>query len=333
MINFSSKKVVVVLGLVVVLELIAGALYFSLRNKPTTPTKTVETTPQQPVKLYSEPSQKTKNVEDGSYHLLLLGLDRRSRLQTSSNTDVIMLISFSADRDTLMLTSIPRDLWLDSAKINAFYAKGGAELIKEKVWQVTGYLPDSYLAIDFDAVVWFVESLNSLDVRVERGFTDSNYPDDRSGVGGLKTVSFNQGTQILTGEEVLVYTRSRKGDNGEGSDFARMRRQQQVIKALAQAFLSPGHLFYPFKLDEFYKLITEQTETDLGIGQIGVLYDLLVAKHKGVQLKQIVLDTQNYLYHPPNSTYGAYVLRPNNESFDEIQGFLKEELETEGSRL
>lgn len=261
------------------------------------------------------------------YHLLLLGLDCRSRLEDGCRTDAILLISFSADRSRLVITSIPRDLWMGGAKINAAFATGGSELLAEYVWEVTGWMPSSFVAVNFDAAVWAIDSLGGLAVDVERGFIDSSYPNDRGGDGSPMTISFEAGQQYLNGEQILQLARSRKGDGGEGSDFQRMRRHQQILKALPAAFLDPrDNMFHPFELEEFYRVITTQIETELAMADVGVLYDLLV-NYQNIGVEYVVLDNQNFLFEPPRATYGgAYVLRPKDEDFTAIREYLAERL-------
>ena len=54
------------------------------------------------------------------------------------------------------------------------------------------------------------------------------------------TVHFNAGMQHMNGATALIYARSRHGNNGEGSDFARSRRQQQMIVGLKSQIESIG---------------------------------------------------------------------------------------------
>jgi len=65
------------------------------------------------------------------FHLLLLGLDKRFPEQKHFRTDTIMVVSILKDIQKILLTSIPRDLWLDGAKINTFFSQGGFSSIKK----------------------------------------------------------------------------------------------------------------------------------------------------------------------------------------------------------
>jgi hypothetical protein len=48
----------------------------------------------------------------------------------------------------------------------------------------------------------------------------------------LPSVTFTKGPEHMDGERALIFARSRHGNNGEGSDFARSERQKKIILAL-----------------------------------------------------------------------------------------------------
>ena len=265
-------------------------------------------------------------ADDLPFHILLLGIDRRHASDTSFRSDVNLLVSLSADRSKAVFTSIPRDLWIDGSRINAFITTDGPDAMKEKVQKVTGVLPDRYVQIDFDAYAEGIDALGGVTVDVLQGFTDSNYPDDRNGSPELIRVTFETGEQFMDGETALIFARSRKGNNGEGSDFKRMARQQQVLKALPPAFFSPRSIFNPFNLQQFYATTTTRMRTDMSLEDIDLAYELLKT-YEDVQVEQLVLDP-TYLYSPPPADYGgAYVLRPQGETFAPIHQLLQEKLQ------
>jgi hypothetical protein len=82
---------------------------------------------------------------------------------------------------------------------------------------------------------------------VETSFTDREYPTDND---KIERISFKKGVQTMNGSTALKYARSRKGDNGEGSDYQRARRQQKVIVAIKDKLLSTDTLLNPAKVLE-----------------------------------------------------------------------------------
>jgi len=256
------------------------------------------------------------------FHILLLGLDRRRKTQTSYRTDSIMIASISKSGKKVLLTSIPRDLWISGAKINAHYAGEGFDKFKERIGKVTGITPHSYISADFDAVVWAVDELGGAEPNIERAFTDHSYPDDRP--GAPHPPNFQAGLQTLSGEETLQYCRSRKGTAGEGSDFRRMHRQQNLLVSLPKTFAKSN--LVQLGAEALYNLITGHLETNLQVTEAAALLKIL-REYQNYKVEHLVLEPANFLYHPPSANYGgAYVLRPNGESFEAIHAHITTKL-------
>ena len=252
-------------------------------------------------------SKKPGDVNDKTkpFNILILGIDRRSGDQTHWRTDVIQLATISKDRTHILLTHIPRDVWAGSYKINALYNLQGPEAIKDKIEEITGQRPDRIIRFDFDAFVWAVDAVGGITVNVERAFTDEGYPDDRNGNQEIKTISFEAGEQTMDGETALMYARSRKGTNGEGSDYARGTRQQIVMESILKDFFTKETLFKPKTAETVYKLATQKVYTDFTLTDTKVLYE--VAKnYENIKVTKLSLDTTNYLVTPKDRTaYGG----------------------------
>ena len=98
----------------------------------------------------------------------------------------------------------------------------------------------------------FIDAIGGVDIQVEQTFTDWQYPtwDDK-----WMTVSFQKGKQPMDGQTALVFARSRHGNNGEGSDFARSKRQQLVILAAQEKLFSVGTPTDAKKLAALYSAV------------------------------------------------------------------------------
>jgi LCP family protein required for cell wall assembly len=153
-------------------------------------------------------------------------------------TDTIIMASIRPSTKQVAMISIPRDLWVSiaghgSSKINHANSYGEterhdwggaytAQVIKDNFGIDIHY----YLRVDFAAFEEIVDEVGGIRVNVERGFTDPEYPTNDYGV---QMVSFAKGVQTMSGSRALIYARSRHGNNGEGSDFARAKRQQKNV--------------------------------------------------------------------------------------------------------
>ena len=96
---------------------------------------------------------------------------------------------------------------------------------------------------------------------------------------------------------------------------------------MTAAFFSPGCIFNPFVLKNFYTAVTNSIKTDFSLEDTRLAYELLKT-YQTVTVENIVLSNANYLYQPnPDEYGGAYVLRPEDENFKEIHQVISEKLQ------
>ena len=194
------------------------------------------------IKQFAENRNKTLEGEkDDRINILIMGMGGKYH-EGSYLTDTIMIASIKPSTKQVSLVSLPRDLQVEIPgygwrKINNANAFGeinnegyGAELARQVVEKSFDMDIHYYIRIDFTGFEEIVDSLNGIDVMVDSAFTDYQYPtEDKK----YQIVSFRAGPQTMYGEEALKYARSRhSGMNGEGSDFARSKRQQKNINGL-----------------------------------------------------------------------------------------------------
>jgi LCP family protein required for cell wall assembly len=242
-------------------------------------------------------------------------------------TDTIIFTSFRPSTSEIGMMSLPRDLIVaipgyGYRKINHVNAYGeldetgsGAEVTADLIGEVLDQTVHYYIKVDFDGFEELLESIGGVDVYVDNAFTDYSYPTSND---LIQTVSFEEGWQHMDAETALQYSRSRHGTNGEGSDFARSRRQQKVILAVKEKVLSPAVLLSPGKLNRMIEIFQENVETNLTFWEM-----LKLARYApAVQSENVnhyVLDasTASPLY--ASNINGAYVLLPKRDDWSEVQ--------------
>lgn len=143
---------------------------------------------------------------------------------------------------------------------------------------------------------------------------------------------FNKGITHMGGETALKFVRSRMGTNGEGSDFARSRRQQLVIQAFRDKALSLNTLFNPSKIGGLLNTFGESVDTNIPKDDYLEFYN--IAKNiKGVS--SIVLgdlgNGKSVLVVGDVSKYGRFVMVPPNDDYSALQQYVKLKL-SEDSR-
>lgn len=277
--------------------------------------------------LSKQKEAKDPSDTNSNFNILVLGIDRRYGEQKGWRTDVIQLLTLSPDRKHAVVTHIPRDVWADSYKINAVYNLQGPDAIKDQVEKVTGQRPDRIIRVDFDAFVWGVDGLGGVTVNVPRAFVDESYPDDRNGNNEAIKVEFEQGEQVMTGETALIYARSRKGTNGEGSDYARGVRQQIIMEAAIRDFFKPENMFNPKTAKTLYDIATQKLYTDINLSDTEVLFEVM-KNYANISVERISLDTSNFLEVPIDrgSYGGAWTLIPKNNDYSSIHAAIREAL-------
>jgi LCP family protein required for cell wall assembly len=144
-------------------------------------------------------------------------------------TDTIILASFKPSTKQASIISIPRDMIvpIDSQnyrKINSVYTigkqngEGGGEFTKKVISETLGLPVHYFVAVDFAGFVEIIDAIDGIEVTVDRSFTDHQFPTEDY---KYQKVSFEEGEQKMDGITSLKFARSRHGNNGEGSDFAR----------------------------------------------------------------------------------------------------------------
>jgi LCP family protein required for cell wall assembly len=262
--------------------------------------------------------------------VLLIGTDtslgRRGRGQVGFNTDVMVLVSINPENNRVLLTSVPRDLWVNDNKINALYILYGWDTLKNAFEKITGQVIDGYIIVDFDGFKWIVDAFGGVPVDIMTSFSDYEFPDTQD--LGTVTASFTQGQEKMAGERALTYARSRKGNNGEGSDLMRAKRQHLILKGMISAISQPESLFHPMDVPKFYDAVINHMETSLTLDDVYYLWDLY-KDHDKYQIESFVVGDE-YLYYPgmyPDSPYRAWVFVPIGDSFLKLQNDIKAKLD------
>ena len=160
----------------------------------------------------------------GNTNILLLGSDARGN--EASRSDTIMIASYNEKKQTFKLASIMRDTYVQipgrgKHKINAAFAYGGPELLRQTIKENFGVDLQYYAIVDFQGFVQVIDEAfpNGVEVNVEKEM--SAYID----------VKLEPGLQRLNGQQLLGYVRFRHDAIG---DFGRVQRQQKVIKLLGE---------------------------------------------------------------------------------------------------
>lgn len=253
---------------------------------------------------------------DDRVTILVMGIDRRPGESFISRTDSIMLVSLDPKNDTASILSIPRDLYVlipghGRDRINTAFVYGsaggnpvgGAALAMQTVEFNLGVRVDSYLLVDFSAVINTVNTLGGISVYVPQDLSDPTYPDMNYGYDPLFIPA---GWQQMDGETALKYARTRHVDN----DFGRAQRQQQVVLAIRDKAIGLGLPELIRQAPALYRNLEQGVRTDLTLDQM----IRLATAVNDVPRENIKSDVLDYRYVTSYRTeQGAQVLILLNE--------------------
>lgn len=139
-------------------------------------------------------------------------------------------------------------------------------------------------------------------------------------------ISFTKGLVHMDGETALKYVRSRHGTQGEGSDFARSRRQQKVLEVVRNNILSLETFTDPQRISDLINTLGKSIDTDISVKDALEFFKL---SQKLESTKNFVLD-DSILVRPSTSDYGgAYVLISQDDDFSKVHNYVRKVLSGE----
>lgn len=252
-------------------------------------------------------SQQAEVIDKGDhiFNILLIGQDRRAG-EGRARSDSMILCTINTRKNTLVMTSFLRDLYVDipdwnsrsylDNRLNVCYALGGMGMLDLALKNNFGVVVDHNIEVDFGQFEDIIELFGGVEIELTRA--------EASYLGGGLT----EGKNLLTPKQALNYARIRKID----SDFGRTDRQRKVLMALLEALGElPTDRMTAVVNKMLPLLTTDMTNSDITNCMVNVL----------PRLPQMEVSTQ---YIPASGTYknsyvrGMAVLVPDLEANREI---------------
>ncbi|MGI5284778.1 LCP family protein [Nonomuraea polychroma] len=213
-----------------------------------------------------------------------------------ARSDTIMIIHVPADRSRATAVSVPRDSMVAipacsgqpgrTDMINSAYNSGGAACLRKTLEKLTGLSIQHTVEVDFAGFKGMVDALGGVEVTVARAVDDPK-----------SKLKLPAGKVMLNGETALGYARLRYV--GDGSDIARIKRQQQLVLAMLKkakgAFTDAGRLKTflgemrkavktDLSLEAMYELAGELSKTKMDV--VTIPWEPYARDNRRVQWKQ-----------------------------------------------
>jgi len=232
-------------------------------------------------------------------NILIVGIDSREDQGTDAygttsdvegiRGDTTMLMHVSADRSTVQIVSIPRDLITDipactrtdgsvsdattgqfnsAITIGANYGydvTSGIACTKATTEKLTGLTVDAFAVVDFKGFEGMINALGGVWFNLDEAVSDTN--------AGLNLPA---GCQQLDGTQALAYARARY-NLGDGSDISRIGRQQQLVAAIFREALSKNFVTDLPALLSFVKQALESVQPSTELSDLNKDAGLLLS--------------------------------------------------------
>lgn len=290
-------------------------------------------------KILTSGQQQLQGESDDRINLLLLGIGGPGH-DGPYLTDTMMVVSYKPSTNEMSMISIPRDLVVNIPnygyrKINSVFTigkdqnyPGGGPALTVKVVSDLLDIPIQYYGlVDFSGFEKIIDRLGGVNVDVENSFTDYAFPTDNY---GYQTVRFTKGQQVMNGVTALNFARSRHGNNGEGSDFARAKRQQKIISGVKVKLLSFGTLLNPKKISDIIGDLGSHTQTNMEVWEMLRFAKLAGNIDTSKIINKVLQDGPGGLLHSATGLGGAFILIPNGDSYEDMR-FLAQNIFLDGA--
>jgi LCP family protein required for cell wall assembly len=285
-----------VLSLVLVAVVAISALVFSrpavevaapepVAAETATPAPSKTTPPAPP------PPEPIAKLRAGPMNILVIGSDSRANARKQAATtkakgeyqdhraDTLMLVHVPADRRSVHVVSIMRDLYVDipgygASKINDSLSVGGIPLAAKTVAALMGTRIDHTVMLDFNGFRALTDELGGIKVNVTVPFQSTH---------DTKHV-FTRGINHLNGQAALEFVRERYAF--VDGDFQRVRNQQTFLRAILARLTSGGVLQDVTSVRALVKFAGKYLTVDQGFDPVSVA--VLAYAMRGIDPKRIV---------------------------------------------
>lgn len=287
-----------------------------------------------------EKKGKLNGEDEDRINILLLGIGGEGH-EAGQLADTIILASLKPSTNQASMLSIPRDLSVPIKdygwyKINSAHSFGeqkqegeGINWTEDVVKNITGEPIHYYIRIDFDGFEKLIDDLGGVCLNVENDLIDYQYPirgreDSYPLSSRFEYLNIKKGEQCMDGSLALKYARSRHALGVEGTDFARAKRQQNVLAAIKDKVVSMDTLLNPQKVIKVLDDLNKNIKTNLELTEI-----IRMAKlGKNIDQTKIIKKVLNNdpagpLYDNYITTEDgqkAYILSTKTGDFSQIQG-------------
>ncbi|SFE18586.1 LCP family protein [Peptostreptococcus sp. D1] len=274
--------------------------------------------------------------KDGIKNILILGSDARPG-ENASRTDSMMILTIDNVNDSLKITSLARDAFVNIpgygySKLTHAYAYGKEKLLIDTIESNFEIDLDDVVLINFQSFISIIDAIGGVTVNVtEDEMTEMNkfipetYKWSENPDKGEMTLITRVGSQKLNGYQALSFARIRKND----SAFGRDNRQRMIVSNLLKEIKNTSKLKYPFLI----KAAAPYISTNMSTTKM-IKYSIDVLRIGTGSIKQMEFPIVSSEKYSTGGIYGSYgwVLRFEPESIKILKSFIFNDVQFDESK-
>ena len=252
------------------------------------------------VKCSAKDISKRVNVTKESFNVYITGLDTDGDISTTSRSDVNMIATVNPKTKTVLLTSIPRDYYVEVSGSDGQSDKlthtglYGAGTTVETVENMMGIDMNYYVKVNYATVKALIDAIDGITVNSDYSFTTH---------GMDVSMDFVEGENYLDGEAALAFARERY--SFPDGDFQRNKNQQAVLKGALKKVTTSSTLLT--KYTSILNSVEDYLEMNFSPKEIKSLVKMQMRDMKGWSVKtQSITGNISDEYMPCYALNGGY---------------------------
>lgn len=263
---------------------------------------------------------KVVNVTNTPFNVYIAGGDGYGSIDYTFNTDVNMVATINPTTRKILLTSIPRDYYVNlvGQGPNAYdkLTHAGYYGIEESVKTVENLLDTDinyYVKINFSTIEGIVDAIGGIDV-----YSDFDFYEKAFG-----KYHFTVGYNHLDGKQALAFARERK--SFAAGDVQRVKNQQKVVEAIINKVTSSTALISSY--DRILDTVSENLDTNMPSKDISRLVKMQLNDMRGWTIKsQNAVGTSQMGPTYTFPTLNLYTMLPDEDSVNSLKAKINEYL-------
>ena len=256
------------------------------------------------IKIEVKDVSKDTDVTTEPFNIYLSGIDTFGEISSVSRSDVNIVITVNPKTHQVLLTSIPRDTYVQLSGTTGYKDKlthagiYGVEKSISTIEELLNIEINYYFKVNFTSVINIVDTLGGVNVYSEYSFTS------------MDGYNYKKGYNYVNGEQALSFVRERK--TFALGDIQRGKNQQAMIEAIIRKCTSPDIIS---KYNSLLDSVNGKFATNMPVSRLMNLVKMqLEGNYKWTVTSNYISGTDGSEYTYSYPTQKLYVMIPDNDS-------------------